>query len=210
MSILHKLEWRYATKKFDSNKEVSESDITNILKATNLSASSSGLQPYSLIVIHNEEIKKQLREHSYNQPQITDASHIMVFAAKTEVSEEYISEYIERTEQIRNLTVGDLDGFKQNIIARVAHKSKQEISHWTQKQAYIALGTLLLAAADLKIDVCPMEGFIPEKYNEILGLNEQNLHACVIAAVGYRAHDDKLAYAKKSRKALDELVQLKY
>lgn len=210
MSILHTLQWRYATKQFDSNKKVSEDDITELLTATNLSASAYGLQPYKLYIIHNDALQKELREYSYHQSQITDASHIFVFAAKTDISPEYISEYITRTEQVRNMQPGSLETYKQSILGAFAGKSQSDILAWSQKQAYLALGTLLIAGADLKIDICPMEGFIPDDYNRILGLHEKGLHATVVAAVGYRSHQDSLATAHKSRKPLEDLVHRTY
>lgn len=210
MSILHKLQWRYATKKFDPEKVVAEKDITELLKAMNLSASSSGLQPYKFFVIHNPQLQQQLREVSYDQPQVTDASHIIVIAAKTEVSPEYVKNYIQRTAEIRGITVSSLEGLQQSLLKRIRSKNLHEQLQWAQRQCYLPLATLLIAAADLKIDVCPMEGFIPEEYDRILGLQNQGLHATVIAAVGYRSHEDKLQHAKKSRRTLDDIVELRY
>lgn len=210
MSILHKLQWRYATKKFDPQKKVSEENITELLKAMNLSASGSGLQPYKFIVVHNNELQQQLREVSYNQPQVTDASHIIVVAAKTEVVPEYIETYIQRTAEIRGIPTESLKGLEQSLLNNIGSKNSREQLQWAQRQCYLPLATLLIAAADLKIDVCPMEGFIPEEYDRILGLQDQGLHATVIAAVGYRSQDDKLQFAKKSRRTLDDIVELRY
>lgn len=210
MSILHKLQWRYATKLFDTDKKVSEDNITELLRATNLSASAYGLQPYEIYVIHNDELQKKLRASSYDQAQITDASHIFVFTAKKHISPEYINEYVSRTEQLRKLESGSLDKYKQSILKAFDGKPDDETLAWSQKQAYLALGTLLIAGSDLKIDICPMEGFEPDKYDQVLGLEEKGLHATVIAAVGYRSHKDPLARAHKSRKPLEDLVNLEY
>lgn len=210
MSILHKLHWRYATKQFDPEKIVPEDDITELLKAINLSASAFGLQPYEITVVHNAELKKTLRKHSYNQAQITNASHIFIFTAMKNITPEYITEYVARTERLRKLEPGALDGYKQSILGAFEGKQTDEVLVWSQKQAYLALGTLLIAGADLKIDICPMEGFEPDKYDEILGLDEKGLRATVIAAVGYRSHKDPLAHAHKSRKPLEDLVNLEY
>lgn len=209
MSILHKLQWRYATKKFDPEKIVAEEDITELLKAMNLSASSSGLQPYKFIVIHNKELQQQLRSVSFDQPQITDASHLIVIVAKNEVSPEDIKAYVSRTAEIRNIAAS-LDGLEQSLLKGIASKNPIEQLQWAQRQCYLPLATLLIAAADLKIDTCPMEGFIPEEYDRILGLSEQGLHATVIAAIGYRSREDNLQHAKKSRRTLDDIVELRY
>lgn len=210
MTILHKLKWRYAIKRFDSEKKIPEDQITELLKAVNLSASSFGLQPYELIVIHNAELQEKLSEQSYGQGQITSASHIIVFAAKKKINADYVSEYISRTEEVKGMEAGSLADYKDIIQGYIAATSDDDLLVWSQKQAYIALGTLLIAAADLKIDVCPMEGVSADGYDELLDLEKNGLRTTVIATLGYRTHDDKNALAKKSRKSLDELVQLKY
>jgi len=210
MSILHKLQWRYAVRKFDQTKNVSEEQITELLKATNLSASALGLQPYEFIIIHDKELQKELQGYSRDQVQIGGASHLIVFATKTEISEDYVLEYIARTEKIRGFEPGGMDDYKKLIFEVAASKTKEDIFHWTQKQAYLALGTLLVAAADLQIDVCPIELINAEKYNKALGLDEQNLHACVVATVGYRSLEDTLHTKPKSRRHLDDITQLRY
>ncbi len=210
MSIKHKLEWRYATKKFDETKIVPEEQITELLETTNLSASALGLQPYKFIVVHNRDIIKQLAECSFNGIEVANASHLIVFAGKTEVSAEYIDEYINRTEDLRDLERGDLQAVRDLTHNLMGSKSSDDVFIWSQKQAYVALGTLMVAAADLKIDMCPMEVIDSEKYNEILGLNEQNLHACVVGVLGYRKHDDPAQHDVKSRQSLDEITELMY
>lgn len=210
MSIKHKLEWRFATKKFDSEKIVPEEQITELLEVTNLSASALGLQPYKFIVIHNRDIIEKLAEHSFNGIDVADASHLVVFASKTEVSAEYIDNYVDRTEEIRKLESGTLKAVRDLTHKLMESKSPEDIFIWSQKQAYVALGTLMVAAADLKVDMCPMEVINSEKYNEILGLDEQNLHACVVGVLGYRKHDDSSQHDIKSRKPLDEITELIY
>ncbi|MCD5390037.1 MAG: NAD(P)H-dependent oxidoreductase [Candidatus Pacebacteria bacterium] len=210
MSIVHKLEWRYATKHFDSEKLISEGNITEILKATNMSASALGLQPYEFIVIHNKDLQKKLAEHSFQGIEVENASHLIVFASKTTVNREYIKGYIDRTEKLRGLEKSSMKNIEDLTLSLVGAKSSKEIYHWTQRQAYVAIGTTMLAAADLKIDMCPMEVFDSEKYNEILGLTEQNLHASVVAVLGYRTEGDKDQFLKKTRRDLDDIVQLRY
>lgn len=210
MSILHKLQWRYATKQFDSNKLIPEDQMTELLEATNLSASALGLQPYEFIVVHNKELQKELAEHSFNGIDVKSASHLVIFASKTEINDSYVKEYINCTEQIRDLKPGTMKNTEELTLKLMQGKTSEEIFIWSQKQAYVALGTLLLAAADLKIDMCPMELINSEKYNEILALHEQGLHACVVGVLGYRKEDDKDQFLKKTRKELNDIVQLRY
>ncbi len=209
MSILHKLEWRYAVKKFDSEKEVSEEQVTELLEAANLMPTAFGLQPFEIFVIHNKDLQQRLLEHSFGQEQVVQASHLIVFAARKEISKEYIHEYIIQTEKIRNLPEGTLVDYENMMFNFADSLPKDQHLAWSQRQTYIALGGFLLAAADLKVDSCPMEGFIPEKYNEVLELPE-HLHTSDIIPIGYRAHDDGFQHAKKSRRELKNIVHLKY
>ena len=210
MSLLNTLNWRYAVKKFNSEKKVSEEHITDLLKGMNLAPSSLGIQPYEFIVISDDNIKQKLLEHSYNQSQIIDSSHLIVIAARKDISETYVDDFITRTADIRTIPVVDLDGYKKMIMGFVERKDSREILRWTQKQCYIVLGVLMSLCADMHIDSCPMEGFNPEKYNEILDLDGKNLHATVIIPVGYRADDDEYADLKKTRHHLDEITTLHY
>lgn len=210
MSIIHKLQWRYATKHFDSNKIISEEHITEILEATNLSPSALGLQPYEFIVIHNKELQRKLAEHSFGRIELENASHLIVFATKTEMNAEYISEYIGHTEEVRGLEKGSMKNIEDLTLKLMSGKSDDEFFTWSQKQAYVALGSTIIAAADLRVDMCPMEIINSEKYNEILELNDQNLHASVVAVLGYRNKNDKNQFLKKARKNLDDIVQLRY
>ncbi|MCI5051387.1 MAG: NAD(P)H-dependent oxidoreductase [Candidatus Pacebacteria bacterium] len=210
MALINHLKWRYATKQFDSSKKLDEENITELLKGMNLAPSSMGLQPFEFIVVQNEELRKQLREHSYNQPQITDASHLMVIAAKTTISKKYVEDFISRTAQLRGVSIESLQGYQDMIMGFLDGKTDDEIFTWNQKQCYIVLGILLSLCAEMKIDACPMEGFIPEKYNEILELHEDNLHATVIVALGYRSENDDYADLEKTRHHLDEITSLRY
>jgi len=209
MSLLHKLEWRYATKKFDSEKEISEENITELLKAANLSASSYGLQPYEFIVVKNQELQNKLQEAAYGQAQLADASHVVIFAAKKTVSPDYIKNFVQHTAEIRNQDLGELNDYQQSMIDTIGSMSSDQQLSWTQRQSYIALGTLLLAAADLKIDACPMEGFENEKFNKLLEL-DAGLHATAIVTLGYRSVNDTYQHAAKVRRPLDDIVTLRY
>lgn len=210
MSLLNTLHWRYATKKFNTEKKLTEDQITDILKGMNLAPSSLGLQPYEFIVIHDKKIQHLLADHSYGQQQITQASHIIVIAAKKEITSSYVESYLNHIAKIRKVSLESLDDYKNMILGFLEGKSHEEQLIWAQKQSYIVVGILMALCTDMHIDSCPMEGFIPEKYNEILGLSEMGLTATVVIPVGYRADDDEYASHKKVRKTLEDIVHLDY
>ena len=199
--------WRYATKKFNSDKKISNSDLEILKEAIQLSSSSYGLQPYKVLIIENEEIRKQLQPASWGQSQITDASHLFVFASVTNVDAEYINHYAENMAKTRNIPFDSVKGYADFMIGNIASLTPEKQIIWAQKQAYLALGNLLNAAAELKIDVTPMEGFLPEQYNEILGLKEKGLHATLVATIGYRHDEDDTQHYAKVRKPITELFE---
>ena len=199
--------WRYATKKFNSEKKISNSDLEILKQAIQLSSSSYGLQPYKVLIIENEEIRKQLQPASWGQSQITDASHLFVFASVTNVDAEYINHYAENMAKTRNIPFDSVKGYADFMIGNIASLTPEKQIIWAQKQAYLALGNLLNAAAELKIDVTPMEGFLPEQYNEILGLKEKGLHATLVATIGYRHDEDDTQHYAKVRKPITELFE---
>ncbi|WP_396218567.1 NAD(P)H-dependent oxidoreductase [Flavobacterium sp.] len=199
--------WRYATKKFNSEKKISNSDLEILKEAIQLSSSSYGLQPYKVLIIENEEIRKQLQPASWGQSQITDASHLLVFASETNVDAEYITRYAENMAKTRNIPFDSVKGYAEFMIGNIASLTPEKQIIWAQKQAYLALGNLLNAAAELKIDVTPMEGFLPEQYNEILGLKEKGLHATLVATIGYRHEEDETQHYAKVRKPITELFE---
>ncbi|WP_353076447.1 NAD(P)H-dependent oxidoreductase [Flavobacterium sp.] len=199
--------WRYATKKFNSDKKISNSDLEILKEAIQLSSSSYGLQPYKVLIIENEEIRKQLQPASWGQSQITDASHLLVFASETNVDAEYITRYAENMAKTRNIPFDSVKGYAEFMIGNIASLTPEKQIIWAQKQAYLALGNLLNAAAELKIDVTPMEGFLPEQYNEILGLKEKGLHATLVATIGYRHEEDETQHYAKVRKPITELFE---
>jgi nitroreductase len=199
--------WRYATKKFNSEKKISNSDLEILKEAIQLSSSSYGLQPYKVLIIENEEIRKQLQPASWGQSQITDASHLFVFASETNVDAEYITRYAENMAKTRNIPFDSVKGYADFMIGNITSLTPEKQLIWAQKQAYLALGNLLNAAAELKIDVTPMEGFLPEQYNEILGLAEKGLHATLVATIGYRHDEDDTQHYAKVRKPITELFE---
>ena len=197
--------WRYATKKFDATKKVSATDLEILKEAIRLSSSSYGLQLYKIIIVENPEVRSKLQPASWGQTQIVDASHLIVFANQTNIGETEIDSYIENISQTRNLPIDALSGYGDFMKGAITPLSEEAKNIWTAKQTYLALGNLLNAAAELKIDVTPMEGFDPKQYNEILGLDKLNLNASVVAAVGYRHEEDATQHYKKVRKSNENL-----
>ena len=206
MNALESLNWRYATKKFDANRTLTDVQVDQLLEAGNLAASSYGLQPYKLLVIKNQELQDQLVDHSYNQRQVADASHVIVIAVRTDVNADYISAYSDRVEKTRNLDAGTMDTSKNVMLGTIGKLSAEDLFRWSAKQTYIVLGTMMAAAAQMEIDTCPMEGFVPAKYDELLDLESKNLRSVLVLPVGYRAEDDVAQHQKKVRLPLDEIV----
>ncbi|WP_395059768.1 NAD(P)H-dependent oxidoreductase [Flavobacterium sp.] len=197
--------WRYATKKFDTTKKISTKDIETLKEAIRLSSSSYGLQLYKIIIVENPEIRSKLQPASWGQSQIVDASHLFIFANQTNVGETEIDSYIQNIAQTRNLPIDALSGYADFMKGAITPLPEEAKNIWTAKQTYLALGNLLNAAAELKIDVTPMEGFDPKQYNEILGLDKLNLNAALVAAVGYRHDEDATQHYKKVRKSKEDL-----
>ena len=205
MQLIEALNWRYATKRMNGVK-VPDEKVNTILNATRLSASSMGLQPYSIIVVENEDLRKQLKPAVNNQPQITEGSHVLVFAAWENVTEQHVNDYIQNIAKVRSVSLESLDGFKNALMGIVIGKSTQEKYEWAARQAYIALGTALAAAALEKIDATPMEGFNPEEVDRILHLREKGLRSVTLLVLGYRdSEKDYLANAKKVRRSKNDL-----
>ena len=199
--------WRYATKKFDATKRVSTEDLEILKKAIQLSSSSYGLQLYKVFIIENPEVRAQLQPVSWGQSQIVDASHLLVFANIVNVQESHIDAYVQNIADTRGLSVEDLKGYSDFMKSKIVPLPVEQKAVWTSKQTYLALGNLLNAAAELKIDVTPMEGFEPEKYNEILGLDKLGLNASLVAAIGYRHEEDATQHYAKVRKPIEELFE---
>ena len=206
-SLLSSLNWRYATKAFDPAKKISPADWSVLEKALVLTPSSFGLQPWKFVVITDQAVKDSLVPVSWGQRQVADASHVVVFSVKTDVTEADVSAYMESTATTRNIPVETLDGFKNIILGFVANPPfGLTVKDWCTRQAYIALGNLMTSAALLGIDTCPMEGFDPAKYDEILGLTKLGLRSVVTCPVGYRAASDKYAVLPKVRFPASEVV----
>ncbi len=207
MQLIQNLKWRYATKKMDASKKVSEQDINYIKEAVQLSASSYGLQPFKVLEIKDSKLREELKPHSWNQSQVTDASHLFVFCNYIQVEEKDVNHLILLKSKINEVPIDKISGYGDFVKGKLKEKSETEMFHWTAKQAYIALGNALTACAELNIDSTPMEGFESEEVNKLLGLNDKELNACIILAIGYRSLDDINQHSKKVRKPINELFE---
>lgn len=205
MSLIEKLNWRYATKKFDPTKKLSAEQLDNLLTAVQLAPSSFGLQSYQILVVEDAAIREQLKDAAHGQTQLTDASQVIVFASKTVIDEALVNQYVDLIADTRHIGREHLEQYEQVMVGTVNRLAEDQKIAWSHKQAYIALGVLLTAAADLHIDACPMEGFMAGKFDEILGLKEKGLTTSVIAPIGFRAEDDSYSHLTKVRKAKSDL-----
>jgi nitroreductase len=205
--LLGQLHWRYATKQFDPSRKIDADTWSALEEALTLSASSGGLQPWAFIVVTDQNIRAKLLPASFGQPQITDASHLVVFAARTDMTEADVDAHIARTAEVRGVSVESLPRFRDLLVGGiVAAKNAVERRAWTAKQTGIALGNFLASAAMLGVDACPMEGFLPPQYDEILGLGERGFTSVSLCAVGYRAPGDPYAALAKVRFPKDRVI----
>jgi nitroreductase len=207
-SLIASLKWRYATKVFDSTRIIDAATWKALEEALVLTPSSYGLQPWKFIVITDRDLLKELRVHSWNQAQVTDCSHYVVFACMRKIGEADIDRSIARAAEIRGVTVASLDTYRHMMVRDVVHGPRGETSlEWAARQAYIALGNFMTAAALLRVDTCPMEGFSPAEYDRALGLTARGLTAAVCCAAGYRCTSDKYAEKPKVRFTVEEMVE---
>lgn len=208
--LLSALNWRYAVKKFDPARKVAPETIAALEKAATLSASSYGLQPWRFLVITNPEIRQKLRAASWNQPQITDASHLFVFCRKIEVTPADVDRFIDRVSAVRGVPKAALEDYRKMMVGSVSNPPGLpggDMTTWTRSQTYIALGTFLTSAAMLGVDACPMEGFDPKGYDAILNVSKDGYMPVVLAAVGYRAADDMFSNMAKVRFDVADVVK---
>ncbi|AXT53389.1 NAD(P)H-dependent oxidoreductase [Aquimarina sp. BL5] len=207
MQLIENLKWRYATKKYDTSKKISSEDLEKIKEAIQLSATSYGLQLFKVLIVENKSIREKLRPVSWGQPQITDASHLLVFCSYDDVTDKDIEAYIDLKAQTQGLKVSDLKDYSDFMKMKMKEKSADEKQSWTAKQTYIALSNALNACAELKLDSTPMEGFEPESYDEILNLKDKGLKTSVVLAIGYRSEEDDTQNTKKVRKPLGAIFE---
>jgi len=206
MNIIEKLKWRYATKKFDDKAIIASNKIDIIKDAFNLTATSYGMQPVTLLIIKDKALQKELVKHSKNQQQVSQASHLLVFGIQTNSNTELIDTYVNRVAEVRNQDLESLEGLKGMIGGFVNPMDETTRSSWFAKQAYISMGTVISAAAELRIDTCPMEGFDPTQYAEILNLNDKNIRPVCVLAIGYRSEEDVFSKMDKVRKKRNDFV----
>jgi nitroreductase / dihydropteridine reductase len=207
MKLIDALNWRYAAKRMNGQK-VPKEKMENILEATRLSASSMGLQPYTILVIENEAVKKQLLPAAYNQLQIVESSHLLVFAAWKNITEKEVNDYLENIKNVRGVSGESLVGFKQSLMNIVNGRTQEQKQEWATRQAYIAFGTAITAAALEQVDATPMEGFSADAVDEILNLDAQGLRSVTLLALGYRdSEKDFLSGAKKVRRHSEQLIR---
>ena len=203
---IEKLQWRYATKRFDPSKRLSEEKL-HILKETfNLTATSFGLQPLKLVIVSNQTIKEQLLPFTYNQTQVRDASHVLVLCVEKNIDANFIVDHFRRVEDIRKTPRQILEPFEKALVGNFSQKQESEIREWVINQLYLALGALLTVCAVEEIDSCPMEGFEPEKYDQLLSLDTLGLESVIVLPVGYRDESDFFINLEKVRRGIDELV----
>ena len=198
--LINQLNWRYATKQFDPAKKISAADWATLETALQLTPSSGGLQPWKFIVVTNPAVRAKLLPVSYGQAQITDASHLVVFTAKNNLSEADVDAHIRHISEVQGALIEALAPLRGMLVGGIV-KAQDEAGRnaWARNQAFIALGNLLTSAALLGIDACPMEGFDHAQYDEILGLKAKGYSSAVIATLGYRLPTDKYASAPKVR-----------
>jgi nitroreductase len=206
--LLDALNWRYATKAFDASKVIPEATWKTLEKSLVLSPSSFGLQPYRFLVVKDAAIRKQLLPHTWNQNQVVDASHYIVFAARTGITETEIDAFLNRIVEVRNIPRESLEGYRGMMYGSLLSPgAESRIPHWAALQAYIALGNLMTAASLVGVDTCAIEGFAPAEYDAILGLKEQGYASVVCLALGYRSAEDKYAELAKVRKPVADLLK---
>jgi nitroreductase len=202
---VQRLNWRYATKKFDSLKKISPNDWFVLEESLRLSPSSFGLQPWKFIVITNDEMKQKLKPISWNQTQIADCSHLVVLTTLRHINEDYIDRFVESMAQTRSTSVDTIKGYRDMMVKSLLSRSQEELQQWAQKQVYIAMGNVMTTAALLKIDSCPLEGIEQKKYDEALHLESTPYQTNAAVALGYRHHEDKYQFAKKVRFSTEEV-----
>lgn len=203
--LVSNLKWRYATKKFDPTRKIPLATWEALEDSLVLSPSSFGLQPWHFFVIEDVDLRQQLLPHSFNQTQVVEASHLVVFAIKINLDTDYADRYLQRMAEVQGVPLEKLAGFG-NMLKGFIENPPFDLEVWATKQTYIALGQFMTAAAMLGVDTCPMEGFIPAKYDEILQLPQRGYRSVVLCVAGYRAADDKNALRPKVRFAKPDVV----
>lgn len=204
-NIIKDLNWRYATKKFDSSKKINVQKFDVIKESLRLAPTSYGLQPLKFIVVESSKLRKKLHLSSYNQAQIVDASHLLIICSYRDINETHVDEYIENVGSTRGVPQDMIKGYSDFIKLTVGNMADDQKLQWNKNQAYIALGQLMHTCATLKVDAAPMEGFNGEEYDKLLDLHSQNLTASLVVPMGYRHAEDQTQHQQKVRKSQDDL-----
>lgn len=207
MNTLDALNWRYATKKFDPSKKLNEEQLNLITESLRLSPSSYGLQPWKFVLVNNPEIRTKLREAAWNQPQITDASHLIILSVRTDIDEAFVDTYMRSIAKTRAVPVESLSGFADMIKGSLKGRTPEEIKNWGTHQVYLALGVALSTAAANGIDACPIEGFNSVQFDTILDLKSKKIESKVLLALGFRDESDESIHYTKSRFDTNEVVE---
>jgi nitroreductase len=205
MNSIESLQWRYATKKFDSQKSLDKSQLEVLAQAFNLTATSYGLQPCRLVIVQDQDLKEKMVPLSYGQLQVKDASAVLVICT-TSVDANYVKDYFSIVKKERNTPDEVIQPFQDFLANTFSKKEVVETEQWAKNQAYLTLGNLLTVCAQQKIDSCPMEGFVPEEIDQLLGLQEKGLKSTLLLPVGYRSEDDAMSQLKKVRRPQQEMV----
>ncbi len=206
--LLERLNWRYATKKFDSNKTISADVWAALEESLVLTPSSYGLQPWKFLVITSPDLKAQLQPLSWNQAQVSECSHFVVFTIKKNLTADHVDHFVSRTAEVRQAEPESLAGYRKVMVSDVVYGARSlTVNEWATRQTYIALGNFMTCAALLGVDTCPMEGIEPANYDKVLGLPEKGYATVVACAAGYRAEDDKYASLAKVRFAKSEVIE---
>lgn len=206
--LLENLQWRYATKKFDPTKKIPAETWQALEQAMILAPSSFGVQPWRFYEVSDKSMRAKLRAASWNQAQIEDASHMVVFASRVGLGVPDVDRFIARVAEVREVTVDSLAGYRKAIVGFIDGSNKAfDANTWAKRQTYIALGFLLESAAMLGIDACPMEGFDAAQYDELLGIGREGYTALAVVTAGYRAADDAYAGHKKVRFPAEDVIR---
>lgn len=205
MSLHDALQWRYAAKRMNGQK-VTEEKVSSIMKAAQLAPTSMGLQPFTIFVVESPELREKIRSLAFNQPQVTEASHLLVFAAWTSLTEAHIDEYLNDIMETRNVTAESLAAFRRSMMKFADNASPEEKKEWAARQSYISFSFALAEAALLQVDTTPMEGFNAAALDELLGLEAMGLTSITLLPIGYRDEEnDILVNVKKVRRSADKL-----
>jgi nitroreductase len=206
--LLDALNWRYATKAFDPHKKIPENIWTALEQSLVLTPSSYGLQPWKFLVVTDKALRESLVPHAWRQRQVADCSHLVVMCVKKAMTEVDIDKFLHRMVEVRGGTADALAGFKKVMVGDIVTGERGKwITEWAARQAYIALGQFMASAALLGVDTCPMEGFVPPKFDDVLELDKHGLTTAVLCPAGYRSEDDRYAALPKVRFATHDVVE---